>query len=133
MVCDMLEPHFWMWVQTLPYDFARAMAQRWGESQVAGMRFGVCVGASASVCGLIGAFAAICPRVRLLILLFYVIPVRLSARALALLLAFVSLAAGMAATGRVAHAAHLVGLVAGYLWARRGGRVSLPVFGDCDA
>lgn len=133
MACDMLEPRFWMWVQTLPYDFARAMAQRWGESQTAGMLYGVCVGASASVCGLIGAFAAICPRVRLHILLFYVIPMRLSARAFALLLAFVSLAAGMADTGRVAHAAHLVGLVAGWLWARRGVRMALSDFGDWNA
>lgn len=132
MGCDILEPRFWMWVQTLPFDFARAMAQRWGESQSPGMTYGVCVGASASVCGLIGAFAAICPHVRLMVLLFYFIPMRMSARALALLLAFGSLAASIAYTGHVAHAAHLIGLLAGYIWARRGGRIS-GCFGAWDA
>lgn len=122
MVCDIFEPDFWMWVQTLPYDFTRAMAQRWGESQTAGMTYGVCVGASASVCGMIGAFAALCPEVRLTVLLFYVIPLRLRARTFAILLAIISLGAAIVAAGRVAHAAHLVGCVAGWIWARQAAR-----------
>ena len=120
VACDYFEPSFWMWVQTLPYDLCRRLAQRWGESQIAGMRFNVCVGASGSVCGLIGAFAALFPEARLTILLLYVIPVRMKARTFAVLLAVFSLAAVVLSTGHIAHAAHLAGGIAGYLWAKWG-------------
>ncbi len=122
MACDYFEPHFWMWVQTLPHEFCRQLAQRWGESQVAGMRFNVCVGASAGVCGLIGAFAALCPDARLTVFLLYVIPVRLKSRTFAILLAVFSLGAAVFSTGHVAHAAHLIGGLAGWMWARRRAR-----------
>ena len=118
MVFDYFEPQFWMWVQTLPHDLFRRLAQRWGESQRPGMPFNNCVGASAGVCGLIGAFAALCPEARLTVLLLYIIPLRLRARTFAILLAFVSLGAVVLSTGHVAHAAHPAGGVAGYLWAR---------------
>ena len=119
MACDYFEPSFWMWVQTLPHDVFRRLAQRWGESQVAGMPFNVCVGASAGVCGLIGAFAALCPEARVTVFLLYVIPVRMKSRTFAIFLALFSLGAAVLSTGHVAHAAHLVGGVAGWLWARR--------------
>ena len=118
VVCDYFEPSFWMWVQSLPHDLCRRLAQRWGESQVAGMRFNVCVGASGGVCGLVGAFAALFPEARLMILLLYIIPVRMKARTFAVLLAVFSLAAAVFSTGHIAHAAHLAGGVAGYLWAK---------------
>ena len=116
MVCDYFEPQFWMWVQTLPHDFCRHLAQRWGESQVAGVQFNVCIGASASVCGLIGAFAALFPDARLTVLLLYVIPIRMKARTFAILLAIFSLVSAVLSTGHIAHAAHLIGAVAGYLF-----------------
>jgi membrane associated rhomboid family serine protease len=124
MACDYFEPSFWMWVQTLPHEAFRRLAQRWGESQAAGMPFNVCVGASAGVCGLIGAFAALCPEARLTILLLYVIPVRMRSRTFAILLAVFSLGAAVLSTGHVAHAAHLIGGVAGWLWARRAVRAA---------
>ena len=118
MACDYYEPQFWMWVQTLPHDICRRLAQRWGESQTAGMPFNVCVGASASVCGLIGAFAALFPEARLTVFLLYVIPIRMKARTFAILLALFSLVSVVLSTGHVAHAAHLIGAVAGYLFAK---------------
>ena len=120
MVCDYFEPSFWMWVQTLPHDLCRRLAQRWGESQVAGVRFNVCIGASGSVCGLIGAFAALFPEARLTILLLYVIPVRMKAWTFAVLLAVFSLVSAVLSTGHIAHTAHLIGGLAGYLWAKWG-------------
>ena len=119
MLFDYFEPSLWMWVQTLPHDIFRRLAQRWGESQTAGMPYNVCVGASAGVCGLIGAFAALFPEARLTVFLFYVIPVRLRSRTFAILLALLSLGAIVLSTGHVAHAAHLAGGIVGYLWARR--------------
>ncbi len=119
MLFDYFEPMFWMWVQTLPHDIFRLLAQRWGESQAPGMPFNVCVGASAGVCGLIGAFAALCPEARLTVLLFCVVPIRLRSRTFAILLAFLSLGSVVLSTGHVAHAAHLAGGVIGYAWARR--------------
>ena len=118
MACDYFEPQFWMWVQTLPSDICRRLAQRWGESQAAGVPFNVCVGASASVCGLIGAFAALFPEARLVVYVLYVIPVRMKSRTFATLLAIFSLGAMVLSTGHVAHAAHLAGALAGYLFAK---------------
>ncbi len=118
MLFDYFEPRLWMWIQTLPHDLFRRLAQRWGESQTPGMPFNVCVGASAGVCGLIGAFAALFPEARLTVLLFYVIPLRLRSRTFAVLLALISLGSVVLSTGHVAHAAHLAGGIVGYLWAR---------------
>jgi membrane associated rhomboid family serine protease len=81
-----------------------------------------CVGASAGVLGFIGAYAALRPHDRFLMI--FPIPVTLSARTLALWLAVangIDLAYGH---GHVAYLAHLVGIVTGALYglALRGGR-----------
>jgi len=77
------------------------------------------VGASASVFGLIGAYAALAPRRELLLLVFFVIPLRMQARTLALLLMLVTVVQLVAGWGQIAYAAHLIGGGAGYLLARR--------------
>lgn len=86
-----------------------------GWALLQGLGSGVpCVGASAGVLGLIGAYAALRPRDRFL--LIFPIPVTLSARALALWLGIangIDLAFGH---GQVAYLAHLVGIVTGALY-----------------
>lgn len=117
MLFDWLEPLLWARVQHWPGPLWARLAQRWAEHQSVG-RFGVCVGASAGVFGLIGAFAALCPRRELIMLLFF-IPVRMRARQVALLLMCVTLAELIGGRGQVAYAAHLFGGFAGYLLAHR--------------
>lgn len=136
---DTLEPVFWTKIQVAGYQLSAAassmaegwwrtfhvrlsvlflrLAQRWGEAQVAGVTHNVCVGASAGVFGLVGAFAGLFPRERLMLLLFYVIPVKMQARHLALLLMVVSLFAIIVDNGHVAHVAHIFGGLGGYLYA----------------
>ncbi len=110
MLFDWLEPLLWAQVRNWP-------GQRWAEHQSVG-RFGVCVGASAGVFGLIGAFAALCPRRELIMLLLF-IPVRMRARQVALLLMGITVAELIGGRGQVAYAAHLFGGFAGYLLAHR--------------
>ncbi len=122
MIVNWLEPAFWLNVHRLPGAFWPVLAQRWAEQQPIGA-FGVCVGASAGVFGLIGAFATLCPERELLLLVFFVIPVRMKARTLALLLMVVTVVQLVAGWGQVAYAAHLAGGLAGCLlalnWRRR--------------
>lgn len=78
------------------------------------------VGASAGVCATLIAFTTILPEVQLSVLLFFVIPVRLKAKNLALLLVGTSLL--FAVTGWLAdvgHVAHLAGCFAGWVYARK--------------
>ena len=89
---------------------------------------GPVVGASACAFGLVAAFALVFPERELTMLLFFVIPVHLRARTLLL----VSAALALFCFGlhdyilpRVAHAAHLGGMVMGVVfvkWMRRSGR-----------
>jgi membrane associated rhomboid family serine protease len=86
------------------------------------------LGASGAVCGVILAFATIFPEAQIVMLLFFVIPLRLRAKYLAwgligssllfLLLGF---------EPWIGHAAHLGGCLAGYLLARLNG-YGLPSF-----
>ncbi|MBR0056553.1 MAG: rhomboid family intramembrane serine protease, partial [Kiritimatiellae bacterium] len=117
MAFDIVEPRFW---QTLARTgpLGLRLAQRWGEAQGAWLPYNVCVGASGGVFGLVGAFAALCPRRRISLLLFYVIPVTLEARQMALLLAAFNLFELVTSLGHVAYVAHLLGGLAGYLLAR---------------
>ncbi|MDD5705875.1 MAG: rhomboid family intramembrane serine protease [Kiritimatiellae bacterium] len=117
MLFDWVEPMLWAHVQTWPGAIWSRLAQRWAEHQAIG-RYGICVGASAGVFGLIGAFAALCPRRELLILLLFV-PLRMRARQVALLLMCITVGELIAGRGQVAYAAHLFGGLGGYLLARR--------------
>ncbi len=74
---------------------------------------GYCIGASGGVFGLIGTYAALFPNRPITLLLFFVLPVTMRARMLALILAGVSLVL-MFGDGNVAHSAHLAGGLAGY-------------------
>jgi membrane associated rhomboid family serine protease len=91
---------------------------------------GLCIGASGAALGLLGAFAAVFPRRQVTLLLFWIIPVTLSARMLAVLLGLGDLLLLIQGAGGIAYAAHLAGGIAGYVygfrWVRRGGGFGLP-------
>jgi membrane associated rhomboid family serine protease len=74
---------------------------------------GYCIGASGGVFGLIGMYAALFPNRPITLLLFFIIPITLRARVLAMGLAAVSFVM-MFRDGSVAHSAHLAGGLAGY-------------------
>ncbi len=76
---------------------------------------GYCIGASGGVFGLIGMYAALFPNRAITLLLFFVFPVSMRARTLAVILAAISLVL-MFDDGNVAHSAHLAGGLAGYLF-----------------
>jgi membrane associated rhomboid family serine protease len=88
------------------------------------------VGASAGVCAALIAFTTIYPEVRLTMLLFFVIPVRLKAKYLAFGLVALSLVMAVTGSeGNIGHIAHLGGCVVGWLYARRlgyGSRLKMP-------
>ena len=80
------------------------------------------VGASAGVFGLVAAFTQLFPEARMTVLLFFVIPVRMTANRL-LTVAAVITVVGMVSPNwllgaHVAHAAHLGGLIAGLIFIR---------------
>jgi len=85
------------------------------------------VGASGSVMGILMAFAVFYPREELIIFIFF-FPMRIEARWFALgyfilesVYTWQAVALGLG--DRVAHAAHLGGLVVGFLWAKAGWRL----------
>ena len=81
---------------------------------------GPVVGASAGVFGLVAAFAVLFPERELTLLLFFFIPLRLTARRLLIFsaaLAALGLAWGLRYQGaHIAHAAHLGGMLAGVIF-----------------
>jgi membrane associated rhomboid family serine protease len=84
-----------------------------------GLFGGPVVGASAGVFGLVAAFAVLFPERELLLLLFFVLPVRLSAKMLLMLSAVLALAGIVFPINHVANAAHLGGMLAGVVFIRQ--------------
>jgi hypothetical protein len=83
---------------------------------------GPVVGASAGAFGLVAAFAVLFPERELTLLLFFIIPIRLSARAL-LMVSVVLAVMGIVFSksifgGNIANAAHLGGMLAGVVFVR---------------
>jgi membrane associated rhomboid family serine protease len=86
---------------------------------------GPVVGASAGLFGLIAAFTTLYPDARMTVLLFLVIPVRMTANTMLSVAALIT-AVGLFVSGiwpnlafnRIAHAAHLGGLLAGLVFLR---------------
>src|ERR1035438_3114709 len=79
---------------------------------------GPVVGASAGGFGLIAAFAVLFPERELLLLLFFILPIRLSAKMLLLLSAVLALAGIIFPISHIANAAHLGGMLTGVVFIR---------------
>lgn len=80
----------------------------------------VLVGASAAVFAVLIAFTTIMPESEIMLLLFFVVPVRMKAKYLALSLVVVSLLFIVSGTGgNIGHVAHLGGALFGWVYARK--------------
>ena len=80
------------------------------------------IGASGAVLGVLTAFAMMFPDRQITLLLFFILPVTMKARTLALLFVGMSLFSGVfGSADGVAHFAHLGGMLVGYLYMKRGG------------
>jgi len=89
---------------------------------ISGVSVGFCLGASGAVFGVLAAFAGLFPDRPVTLLLFFVLPVSMTARTLAIGLGVFTLASMTLDSGNIAYAAHLVGGLAGYAYARFGVR-----------
>ena len=85
---------------------------------ISGGGYGFCIGASGAVFGVMGAFAAMFPARQITLLLLFIFPVTMTARTMAIGLGVIALVSLMGDDGNIAHAAHLGGGVAGYLYGR---------------
>lgn len=75
------------------------------------------IGASGAVLGILTAFAVMFPEREITLLLFFILPVRMKARTLALLFAGMSLFSGVIGSADgIAHFAHLGGMLVGYIY-----------------
>ena len=82
------------------------------------------IGASGAVLGVLTAFAMMFPDRQITLLLFFILPVTMRARTLALLFAGMSLFSGvLGSRDGVAHFAHLGGMLVGYLYMKRGSKL----------
>jgi membrane associated rhomboid family serine protease len=84
---------------------------------------GAVVGASAAAFSLVAAFASLYPDRELMLLLFYVIPIRMRAQTLLVILAVLALMGFMFSDsilgGNIAHVAHLGGMITGIFYVRQ--------------
>ena len=84
-----------------------------------GLFGGPVVGASAGGFGLIAAFAVLFPERELVMLLFFILPIRLSAKMLLMLSAVLALAGIIFPISHIANAAHLGGMLTGVVFIRQ--------------
>lgn len=96
--------------------FACGILAGLGWILISGSSMLACVGASGAIFGVLGAFAGLFPQRSVTLLVFFVIPVTMRARTLAIALGIFSLLAIVSQPGQIAYAAHLVGGLAGYLY-----------------
>lgn len=96
--------------------FACGILAGLGWILISGTPASYCLGASGAIFGVLGAFAGLFPQRPVTLLVFFVIPVSLRARTLAIALGLFSLLAIISQPGQIAYAAHLVGGLAGYLY-----------------
>ncbi|MCF7838468.1 MAG: rhomboid family intramembrane serine protease [Candidatus Marinimicrobia bacterium] len=79
--------------------------------------FGLCVGASGAVFGLLAAFATLYPREPITLLLFFVLPITMEAWLLVVVASIVQvLFLITGAGGRIAYAVHVAGALVGFLY-----------------
>ena len=76
------------------------------------------VGASAGAFGLVAAFAVLFPRQRLLLLLFFIIPIAMRARTLLWVSIAFAVFGIIVPFGNIGHAAHLGGILSGLVCAQ---------------
>jgi membrane associated rhomboid family serine protease len=80
---------------------------------------GPVVGASAGGLGLMAAYAVLFPERELVLLLFFILPVRLTAKMLLMLSAVIALFGIIFPAGNIANAAHLGGMLTGVIFIRQ--------------
>lgn len=79
------------------------------------------IGASGAIFGILAAFGMTFPERMVTLLLFFFFPVNMKAKHLVLLFAVIELLALPAGEGKIAHFAHLGGMLVGYLYLKLGG------------